>query len=191
LLRRLRLEEEVRADPRNARSADARVDNLRDIAGTIERYERRVWADVPGPGDGEADWAPPSIEDALARLALAEREDEDENAAAGDRVTLMTLHSAKGLEFRDVFLVGLEEGILPHARSLPEDEENFVSDPIAEERRLLYVGITRAKQRLVLSSCRNRRRNRQKVPALPSRFLDEIPADQVQVRTEAVVLSEE
>jgi DNA helicase II / ATP-dependent DNA helicase PcrA len=190
LLRRLRLEEDVRADPRNARSADARVDNLRDIAGTIERYERRVWADVPGPAE-EADWSPPGIEDALARLALAQRDDEEEDRA-GDCVTLMTLHSAKGLEFTDVHLVGLEEGILPHARSLPEGEENFVADPIAEERRLLYVGITRAKRRLVLSSCRNRRRNRQQAPTLPSRFLDEIPEGLVDVHTDqAVVLSAE
>jgi DNA helicase II / ATP-dependent DNA helicase PcrA len=190
LFRRLRLEEDVRADPRNARSADARVDNLRDVVGTIERYERRVWQDAPGPGE-DADWAPPCIEDALARVALAQRDDEEDDGPA-DCVTLMTLHSAKGLEFRDVHLVGLEEGILPHARSLPEDETNLGTDPIAEERRLLYVGITRAQQRLVLSHCRNRRRNRQQVPALPSRFLDEIPAELIEVRTDArTVLSPE
>jgi superfamily I DNA/RNA helicase len=82
----------------------------------------------------------------------------------------MTLHSAKGLEFDDVCIVGLEEGILPHARSI---EDGGVG--LDEERRLLYVGITRARQKLSLSMCRARRRGGEAVDVLPSRYLAEIP----------------
>jgi DNA helicase II / ATP-dependent DNA helicase PcrA len=103
-------------------------------------------------------------------------------------VTLMTLHSAKGLEFSDVFIVGLEEGIIPHARSLADAGADGggaaagYADPLAEERRLLYVGITRARQRLALSYCLSRRRNGAVETVLPSRYLDEIPAELLEVR---------
>jgi DNA helicase II / ATP-dependent DNA helicase PcrA len=192
LLRRLRLEEDVRADPRNARSADARVDNIRDVPGTIERYERKVWADAPDPPHGPGEWQPPTLADALARLALADRDDERDEET-GDRVTLMTLHSAKGLEFDEVYLVGLEEGILPHARSMPQEENGAtaVADPLDEERRLLYVGLTRARNRLVLSACLNRRRGRERVPVLPSRFLEEIPDTLLEFRDAGAPLTPE
>ena len=191
LFRRLRLEEDILADPRNVRSADARVDNLRDVAGTIERWERRVWSEHSP--SATHDWHPPTLADALGRLALADRDDDAEQEA-GDRVTLMTLHSAKGLEFREVFLVGLEEGILPHARSLADGTDAdapAVTDPVAEERRLLYVGVTRAQQRLVLSSCQSRRRNRERVTVLPSRFLEQIPEQLLLRRAPGSVLTEE
>ncbi len=189
LFGRLRLEEDIRADPRNARSADARVFNLRDVGGSIERWERRVWDERH---ESVRDWRAPTLVDALARLALADRDDE-QDVDGGDRVTLMTFHSAKGLEFREVFLIGLEEGVLPHARSLPDDPENgpTQSDPIDEERRLLYVGITRAERRLVLSSCRSRRRGRERVPVLPSRFLEDIPESLLQRRDDGTVLTAE
>jgi DNA helicase-2/ATP-dependent DNA helicase PcrA len=83
----------------------------------------------------------------------------------------MTLHSAKGLEFSVVFLAGLEEGLFPHARAL--DEEGGVE----EERRLCYVGITRAKQRLYISHARNRTIFGTTSPAIASRFLDEVPSE--------------
>jgi superfamily I DNA/RNA helicase len=81
----------------------------------------------------------------------------------------MTLHSAKGLEFPHVFLVGCEEGILPHRRSLLEGDR-----AVEEERRLLYVGITRARQSLTLTSAAARRTHGQARPCQPSRFLNEI-----------------
>jgi DNA helicase II / ATP-dependent DNA helicase PcrA len=100
------------------RSAIARVANVRDLVGTIARYERIVWDEA-----GSADWEPPSLSGALARLTLAEMDNtEDEPDTELGGVTLMTLHSAKGLEFSDVFIVGLEEGILPHARSLAAED---------------------------------------------------------------------
>jgi superfamily I DNA/RNA helicase len=161
------IEAAIREDPRNAKSAVQRIDNLRDLVGTIIRYERKVWnAKVL---DGE--WSPPTLAGALAMLALDDLNDEEEEPRTDDyRVPLMTLHSAKGLEFRNVFVVGLEEGILPHTRSLDENQ-------LAEERRLMYVGITRARERLSLSYCRQRKRAGDALEVLPSRFLQEIPAE--------------
>jgi superfamily I DNA/RNA helicase len=95
----------------------------------------------------------------------------------------MTLHSAKGLEFAHVFLVGCEEEILPHARSVHEVADAGAHDPIAEERRLFYVGITRARHRLTLSGCRTRRRGGDALPRQPSRFLAEIPAELIEHRS--------
>ncbi|HEX7049167.1 MAG TPA: UvrD-helicase domain-containing protein [Longimicrobiales bacterium] len=191
---RLGLEAAIRADPRNARSADARVDNLRDLVGSIARYERRVWAAATEEAEREgAAGFPPSLADALARIALADGDDRDGHDREDDAtVALMTLHSAKGLEFSDVFIVGLEEGILPHARSLADAEaETPRGDPLAEERRLFYVGITRARRRLTLSLCRARRKGGELVPSLPSRFLEEIPAELLNVKTAETLLSPE
>jgi DNA helicase-2/ATP-dependent DNA helicase PcrA len=161
------IEEAIRSDPRNAKSASQRVDNLRDLVGTIIRYERKVWnAQLT---DGE--WAPPTLAGALSVLALDDlNEEEEEPRTEEHRVTLMTLHSAKGLEFKHVFIVGIEEGILPHSRSLDENQ-------LAEERRLMYVGITRARDRLSLSYCLQRKRAGGVIEVLPSRFLQEIPAE--------------
>src|SRR5205085_3204554 len=92
------------------------------------------------------------------------RTDEDD----GGQVTLMTLHNAKGLEFRAVFMIGVEEGIFPHSRSI---EENTLE----EERRLCYVGMTRAKERLTLTHAMRRNLYGRSDANLPSRFLDELP----------------
>ncbi len=88
-----------------------------------------------------------------------------------DTVTLMTLHAAKGLEFPVVFIAGLEEGLLPHSQSKDSD------DDIEEERRLCYVGITRAQRDLFLIHTRYRAKFGQRSPCIPSRFLSEIPED--------------
>jgi superfamily I DNA/RNA helicase len=111
--------------------------------------------------------------------------DEDEEPRTDEnRVTLMTLHSAKGLEFKDVYVVGLEEGILPHSRSIDENS-------LDEERRLMYVGITRARERLTLSCCRKRKRGGDYVDVLPSRFLNEIPAELLNARSSSQQLAPE
>jgi len=95
-------------------------------------------------------------------------------------VTLSTLHGSKGLEFDVVFLIGCEEGYLPHQRTLDpratDAGEGGASD-IEEERRLFYVGVTRARERLVLSRARNRVLRGKAVPRTPSRFLLDVPAD--------------
>ena len=165
------IEDAIRSDPRNARTAQQRVDNLRDLVGTIMRYERKVWKEQPEDGE----WTPPTLAGALSLLALDDLNEEDEEPRTDEnRVTLMTLHSAKGLEFGQVFMVGLEEGILPHARSLDENQ-------LAEEHRLMYVGITRARVRLSLLCCKQRKRGGSVQDVLPSRFLADIP-DELMLR---------
>jgi DNA helicase-2/ATP-dependent DNA helicase PcrA len=100
-----------------------------------------------------------------------------ESADDGDRVSLMTLHAAKGLEFDVVFLPGFEEGLFPHQRSLDESG----NAGLEEERRLAYVGITRAKKRARISFAQNRRNRGLYQSAIPSRFVDELPEDHVEV----------
>jgi DNA helicase-2/ATP-dependent DNA helicase PcrA len=183
LLREIRLEEAVRAENKSERTADARVDNLREFVSAIGTYERRTWGEMPLP-DEEADWSPPTLAGFLERVSLiSEEEPEQEEPDGQSSVTLLTLHSAKGLEFPHVFLVGLEEEILPHARSVNEIAEGSSADPIAEERRLFYVGITRARHRLTLSGCRTRRRGGELLTRQPSRFVREIPAELLEARS--------
>ena len=108
-----------------------------------------------------------TLSDLLAEITLQnllDQQDKDDN----NTVKLMTLHAAKGLEFSHVFLTGFEEGILPHQNSIDNDS-------IAEERRLAYVGITRAKQKLYISYCNQRKRYGELSTCEPSRFLDELP----------------
>jgi DNA helicase-2/ATP-dependent DNA helicase PcrA len=101
--------------------------------------------------------------------------DQDALRGDGSMVTLMTIHNAKGLEFRAVFLIGMEEGIFPHARSIEEQG-------IEEERRLAYVGMTRAMERLTLTHAMARSLYGRRDYNLPSRFLDELPAGVVRER---------
>jgi ATP-dependent DNA helicase Rep len=99
----------------------------------------------------------------------------DNNDEAGDCVTLMTLHAAKGLEFPHVFLIGMEEEILPHRTSIEEGN-------IEEERRLAYVGITRAQRTLTFTLCAKRKRAGELVESEPSRFLNELPEEDLEWR---------
>jgi DNA helicase-2/ATP-dependent DNA helicase PcrA len=105
---------------------------------------------------------------------------ENAEEAGADRVSLMTLHSAKGLEFETVFLPGWEEGVFPHQRVLDESGKAGLE----EERRLAYVGLTRAKHRAVISFAANRRVYNQWQGAIPSRFIDELPPEQVEVTSD-------
>ena len=109
--------------------------------------------------------------------------EEGEEETTTDRVTLTTMHGAKGLEFKVVFVIGLEEGLMPHARTLDArvtDVSVATHEPggatsLEEERRLFYVAVTRARDRLYLSRTRVRGLRGKVVPRVPSRFLEEIP----------------
>jgi DNA helicase-2/ATP-dependent DNA helicase PcrA len=137
---------------------DSRTDNLDELVSVASRFVR---------GDDEDAAAMPELVAFLSYAAL--EAGEGQTQAGEDGVQLMTLHSAKGLEFPLVFLVGLEEGLFPNMRSAEEPGR------MAEERRLAYVGITRARQQLVLSHAESRRIHGSDMYGLPSRFLREIP----------------
>jgi ATP-dependent DNA helicase Rep len=141
----------LRAQCKDVPSFERRKANLDELA--------QWFADARGGGPGEL----------AAQLALLSNADRGE---PGNQVRLMSLHAAKGLEFAAVFIVGCEDGNLPHEASIEEGR-------LEEERRLLYVGITRAKQRLVLSHCAEAKRWGNVEHLLPSRFLDELPPGDV------------
>ena len=103
--------------------------------------------------------------------------DDKENDSDLPRVQLMTIHQAKGLEFDTVFVTGLEDGILPHQRSIDAAEESPDKQGIEEERRLMYVALTRAKRRLYLTLSRTRKNRGLVTDCTPSRFLDELPPE--------------
>ena len=134
-------------------------------------------AGAPAPGDlpeaaGDRPGRPGSLLDFLAEVALVA--DVDSLASGAEAVTLMTLHNAKGLEYDTVFLCGAEEQLLPHAMSSDDEAE------VEEERRLFYVGCTRARRRLWILHALNRRRFGDTLPMSPSRFLDELPEEWIE-----------
>ncbi len=138
--------------------APGRLENLKELISGLEEFE--------------------NLQGFLEHVSLVMENDEND---ADEKVTLMTLHAAKGLEFDTVFLPGWEEGLFPHQRSL--DEEGLKG--LEEERRLAYVGITRAKKEARISYAANRRIYNQWQNALPSRFIDELPDENVEHGSEA------
>jgi DNA helicase-2/ATP-dependent DNA helicase PcrA len=134
--------------------AEGRLENLSELVGMAREYE--------------------TVDDFLEQISLVS--DTDELGDDESTVTLMTLHSAKGLEYPVVFVIGMEDGVFPHIRSLGEPHE------LEEERRLAYVGITRAMQRLYLTNAWSRMLHGTTQYNPPSRFLDEIPAELVEER---------
>jgi DNA helicase-2/ATP-dependent DNA helicase PcrA len=133
--------------------ARGRIENLEELVGSAQEYLRRV--------------DEPSLAGFLEEVQL--QSDQDTLATDEAQVTLMTIHNAKGLEYHVVFLIGMEEGIFPHARSIEDNE-------VEEERRLAYVGMTRAMERLTLTHTTARSLYGRREYNLPSRFLDELPA---------------
>jgi ATP-dependent DNA helicase Rep len=114
-----------------------------------------------------------SVENAIAKLVLRDLLERQEEESADDKVQLMTLHAAKGLEFPHVFLIGMEEDILPHRASIEADN-------IEEERRLAYVGITRAQRTLTLTMAAKRKQFGEIISTTPSRFIDELPQEDIE-----------
>jgi DNA helicase-2/ATP-dependent DNA helicase PcrA len=115
----------------------------------------------------------PGLYPYLNRISLITRDDGEDEAGTG-KVNLMTIHASKGLEFPVVFIAGAEAGIIPHERSVAENEDEGAAS-IEEERRLFYVAITRARDKLYISSCLKRRRLQNTTDCQPSPFLAEIP----------------
>src|SRR3954470_24250261 len=132
--------------------AQGRIENLQELVGVAQEY-----------AEGEEEQSLSSFLQAISLFS-----DQDSIRGEGSLVTLMTLHNAKGLEFRAVFVIGMEEGLFPHARSIEEQG-------IEEERRLCYVGMTRAEERLCLTHASSRMLFGNRAYNLASRFLDELP----------------
>lgn len=160
LFKRLGIHEELYRTLGDHGQAKKRIENIEQLVNALASFEERH----PSAG----------LSAFLERISLTEdsrRNADDDGKGEGDAVTLMSLHSSKGLEFPHLFMVGLEEGLLPHHRSADEDPE------VSEERRLCYVGITRAREKLTISRCLTRRKFGNREERLPSRFLVEIPPE--------------
>ena len=148
---------ELKRLEKDPEAAESRIRNLKELMATM---------------DGVGNHPVERLENFLETITLDnEREDEKENTA--DAVTLITMHSCKGLEFPHVFIVGLEDGLLPHSRSK-------VEGTLDEERRLFYVAVTRAMQTLAISHCAGRKKYGQLLPCHPSPFLKEMPEELVE-----------
>jgi DNA helicase-2/ATP-dependent DNA helicase PcrA len=139
--------------------ARGRIENLEELVGVAREYDEAAQE--------------PSLSGFLQEISLYSDQDALRDPDTGGQVTLMTLHNAKGLEFRAVFMLGMEEGIFPHSRSIEENS-------LEEERRLAYVGMTRAKERLTLTHAMGRSLYGRRDANLPSRFLDELPDEGVE-----------
>jgi DNA helicase II / ATP-dependent DNA helicase PcrA len=151
---------ELRRQEKNPENSESRVRNLKEFMSTMDRP-------VSG-GQSPVE----RLQNFLEDITLdTEREEEEENT--GDAVTLITMHSCKGLEFPHVFIVGLEDGLLPHSRSK-------IEGTLDEERRLFYVAVTRAMQTLTISHCGGRKKYGQVLPCHPSPFLKELPEELVE-----------
>jgi superfamily I DNA/RNA helicase len=155
--------DDLRRSEKDRETGENRVRNLMELVATLDNA-------------GGAMSLHDRLERFLEDLTLdAEREDEDERP--GDAVTLITMHSCKGLEFPHVYIVGLEDGLLPHARAK-------VERTLDEERRLFYVAVTRAQETLAISHCAGRKKYGQIVPCHPSPFLKELPPELVELESE-------
>jgi DNA helicase II / ATP-dependent DNA helicase PcrA len=150
--------------------AEGRLENLEELVGVAGEFDAN--RELEGPSEV------PPLEEFLQQISLYS--DQDALREEETLVTLMTLHNAKGLEYDTVFVIGCEEGVFPHMRSLEEGGEE-------EERRLCYVGITRARSRLYFTCARERRIFGRGQHGIPSRFLDELPDELVERQSSALV----
>ncbi len=158
LIKEINFEKEFSLDNSDEKVMKAKLLNLSELVRMLSFFESN-W-------DSEEK---PNLFDFIMRLALLMEDDNPkEDAVEDNRIQLMTMHLSKGMEYTVVFLVGLEEGILPNSRAI--DESNNVD----EERRLLYVGITRAKEKLFITGARERKKFGESMPSVVSRFISEI-----------------
>jgi superfamily I DNA/RNA helicase len=169
LIEDIRLYDDLREAAGSASAAQRRIDNVEGLLGSLQRFSDK--------GKGREQLA-----EYLRMLSL---ETSDEREESGDRVILTTLHGAKGLEFPICFMIGLEEELLPHIRTLQPQVTDVLdvdhATDISEERRLCYVGITRAQRKLYLTRACTRVQRGRSMPRTPSRFLLEIPDELLEV----------
>jgi superfamily I DNA/RNA helicase len=170
---RVELKGEIDGSSPTVGAAGKRWANVEGVLGTLARREAREAASGAPVAD--------PLSGLSAFLHALTMDLESDTADAGDRVTLSTLHGSKGLEFDVVFLIGCEEGYLPHARTLDtratDEAGRAGAEDVEEERRLFYVGVTRARDELVLSRARSRVLRGKAVPRTPSRFLLDVPPE--------------
>jgi DNA helicase-2/ATP-dependent DNA helicase PcrA len=166
----IRLYDDLKLAATSMSAAQRRIDNVEGLFNSLERFQQK--------GKGR--------EQLAEYLRLLSLETSEEREDSGERVVLTTLHGAKGLEFPVCFMIGLEEELLPHIRTLqPQITDQTDGDhavDISEERRLCYVGITRAQRKLYITRAVNRVQRGRSVPRTPSRFLLEIPDELLEVR---------
>ncbi|UTV27794.1 DNA helicase Rep [Photobacterium atrarenae] len=174
LIRDINYEDWLYESSASPKAAEMRMKNVSDLYSWIT-------ADLEGDNyDQEAK----SLKEVVQRLTLRDMMERGEDDDDADQVQLMTLHASKGLEFPYVYLIGTEEGILPHQTSIDEDN-------VEEERRLAYVGITRAQKELTFTLCKERRQFGELLKPEPSRFLYELPQDDLDWETEKKPLSQQ
>ena len=152
-------EEWLATNAEDEKESERRNKNVQELISWVQQLVKK---------DASIDLS--GVVSSLTLFDIIERQDNEKNT---DSVSITTLHAAKGLEFSNVYIAGFEEGIMPHRNSTTEIE-------IQEERRVAYVGITRAKKNLTLSYSKTRKRYGQIEPCEPSRFLEELPEDEIQ-----------
>ncbi len=156
LIRQIGYEHWLKENSKSQAQAERKIRNVQELLDWLKRLSKNA-------ANGEA-----SLDEVVAKILLMDILERNQETESGDQVRLMTLHAAKGLEFPHVFLIGIEENLLPHQNSIETGN-------IEEERRLAYVGITRAQRSCTFSYCTHRKRYGEITECEPSRFLNELP----------------
>lgn len=173
LLRQVQYEDYLLDNSASPQAAEMRIRNMYDLLGWLK-----------GMLEGDADQDAMNLDEAVNRLMLRDMLSRQEDGDTSEQVQLMTLHASKGLEFPFVYMIGMEEGLLPHQASID-------SDDVEEERRLAYVGITRAQRQLTFTLARERRQYGEVIHPEPSRFLLELPQDDLEWETQKKTMSQD
>lgn len=162
MLEQINYQQWLQENSKTPAAAERRMNNVLELIEWLQRL-----------AGGEEQEGEKSLADVISKVMLLDVMERNQEEEAGDQVSLMTLHAAKGLEFPHVFLIGMEENLLPHQNSIETDN-------IEEERRLAYVGITRAQKTLTFSYCTHRKRYGEISESEPSRFLNELPEEDLE-----------
>ena len=171
MINQIGYEQYLREDSKTKESAERRMKNVIELVDWLKRLAGNA---------SETTKEEKPLAEIVAKIMLMDILERSQEEEVNDQVSLMTLHAAKGLEFPHVFLIGMEENILPHQSSIESDGIGGNTNGIEEERRLAYVGITRAQRTCTFSYCTHRKRYGEISECEPSRFLNELPADDLE-----------